>query len=222
MSARLHCLLDSPRQAHDHLDALAFDAPGTASVAARLAGVLLGTGGEERAARLLESGVARVFVGDAALTDPGVLGRLARRFGAGRVGFYALARRASNQWAFEPVSNADFKVVAPSVGEPAWEVLRHDGSLAGPTAHRGVEQMLRHGVRQAVVQVDIRDDADLNLCAGLVEMLGDDVCFAPAQDEAPRLDEWVRFGHVRRIALAPALYRRREALLTPADDAQDG
>jgi hypothetical protein len=71
------------------------------------------------------------------------------------------------------------------------------------------------GLRSALVAVDIDDDADLNLCAGLVELMGERVCFAPVTQTAPALHEWVRFGQARSIALPPLVYARRRALLAP-------
>lgn len=220
MNVHLHCLAADPHEAAG-LDApLIFDSPGLPASLSGLAGVVVAHGDEARIAALLERGAARVFVGDAAQVDPAVLSRL-QRFGAARLGVYARARRMVNQWSFDTTSNADFRIVAPSVCEPAWEVLRSDGSVAATHAHHWIEQMGWRGARMVLLQADIRDDADLNLCAGLVERFGDAACFAPADDLHPRLDEWVRYGQVRRIALPPALYRRREALLAPSDGVQE-
>lgn len=220
MNLHLHCLASDPHEAAGFDAPLVFDAPGLPASLAGLAGVVVVHGDEARIAALLERGAARVFVGDAALADPAVIARL-QRFGAARLGVYARARRMVNHWSFDTTSNADFRIVAPSVCEPAWEVLRGDGSVAATHAHHWIERMARRGARMVLLQADIRDDADLNLCAGLVEHFGDAVCFAPADDANPRLDEWVRYGQVRRIALPPHLYRRREALLAPADGARE-
>lgn len=220
VNPQLHCLTSDPLAAAGFEAPLIFDSPDLPASLAGLAGVVVAHGDEARLVALLERGAARVFIGDAALADPTVISRL-HRFGAARLGVYARARRMVNHWSFDSTSNADFRIVAPSVCEPAWEVLRSDGSVAATHAHHWLEQMGRRGVRTVLMQADIRDDADLNLCAGLVERFGDAVCFAPADDRNPRLDEWVRYGQVRRIALPPELYRRREALLAPADDTRE-
>jgi len=217
---QLHCLTHDPTEAAGIEAPLLFDSPALPAALAGLAGVVVAHGDEARVAALLERGAARVFVGDAALADPAVIARL-QAFGAARLGVYARARRMVNQWSFDTHSNADFRVVAPSVCEPAWELLRSDATVAVAHAHHWIEQMVRRGARMVLLQADIRDDADLNLCAGLVERFGDAVCFAPASDDKPPLDEWVRYGQVRRIALPPALYQRRDALLAPAGAAQE-
>lgn len=220
MTPHLCCLAADLNDAREFDAALVFDSAVPAAAHPRLAGVVLAKGSETRAVTLLEQGANRVYVGDAALLDGGVITRLSQRFGGARVGVYVSARRLANHWSFETVSNADFKVVTPSTCEPAWEVLRSDGSASAARAHRWIDQMVQRGAQSALLQVDIRDDADLNLCAGLVESLGERVCFAPATDNEPRLYDWVRYGQARRIALPPSLFRRREALLMP-DDAQE-
>ncbi len=217
---RVHCLAAHAREAREFGAALVFDAATDPPDAGPARGVVLAHGGEARAATLLEQGVTQVFVGDAALVDASVMTRLVARFGGARVGVYARLRRLANHWSFETVSNADFKVVTPSTCEPDWEILRSDGSVGAPRASRWLAQMVQGGAQALLVQVDIRDDADLNLCAGLVETFGDRICVAPADDDAPRLDEWVRYGQVRRIALPPALFKNRDALLAPAGEAQ--
>jgi len=63
------------------------------------------------------------------------------------------------------------------------------------------------------VQVDVLDDTDLNLCAGLVEDLGEGFWIAPGGQFEPALADWVRYGKVTRIALSPALFERRAVLL---------
>lgn len=220
MNPHLHCLAAAAHEAAGVDAPLVFDSPGLPASLAGIGGVVVACGDEARVAVLLERGAARVFVGDAVLTDPSVITRL-QHFGAARLGVYARARRMVNHWSFDTRSNADFRIVAPSVCEPAWEVLRSDGSVAATHAHHWIDQMGRRGARMVLLQADIHDDADLNLCAGLVERFGDAVCFAPADDRNPRLHDWVRYGRVRRIALPTELYRRREALLAPADGAQE-
>lgn len=221
MSPQVHCLVADRADTAAFAAPLVFDTEQPLAAPATCTGVVAARADEARLAQLLEQGFARVFVGDAALADPEVISRLARRYGGGRLGVYARVRRMANQWSFDTVSNADFRIVAPSVCEPAWEVLRSSGEVGATHAHHWLERMARRGAHMVLLHTDLHDDADLNLCAGLVELFGDAVCFAPADDENPRLDEWVRYGQVRRIALPPALYRRREALLAAPDGVQE-
>mgnify|MGYP005844902551 CR=1 FL=1 len=175
--------------------------------------VVLPVEDEARAVALLEAGAARVFVGDAALADAGVVARLAGRFGEARVGVYVPARRMEVSWSFETVSNADFKVVTPSVCEPCWEILRADGSASGTRVHWWLGEMIKRGASAALLRVDLRDDADLNLCAGLVEELGERLWLGPLAHSEPALGDWVAYGKLARIVLPPALFARRDELL---------
>jgi hypothetical protein len=215
MTPLISCLADNVDQVERFERPLVFGSAIAPSAIGRLGGVVLPHQPASRAEVLLERGAARVLVGEAALADRGLVARLATRYGGERVGVYVPARRTANQWSFETTSNADFKVVTPSCCEAAWDVLRADGSGTGLSAQRWVEAMVEAGARSALVQVDIEDDADLNLCAGLVEVLADQVCLTPAAQQAPVLDDWVRFGRARWIALAPPQYLRRRALLVP-------
>ena len=137
------------------------------------AGVVLGAESEATATALLNAGVSRVFVGEAAVLDASVMNRLLKRFGGERLGLHVPVARQAVSWSFDTDSNADFSVVTPSLCAPAWEVLRPNGVPAGLLANGWIDQMVRHGVQSVLLRVDIRDDADLNLCAGMVEMLGD-------------------------------------------------
>lgn len=194
--------------------------PAPPATPAVLAGVVLPTEGEARAAQLLEAGAGRVFVGAAALADCGVVERLAQRFGTACVGVYVPAQRMEVSWSFETVSNADFKVVTPSVCEPCWEILRADGSASGTRVHWWLGEMMRRGASAALLRVDIGDDADLNLCAGLAEAVGGDrgerLWLGPLHETAPALADWVAYGRLARIVLPPALFARRSELLPPA------
>lgn len=185
-----------------------------------VAGVVLPVEDEARAVALLEAGATRVFVGDAALADAGVVARLTERFGSSRVGVYMPARRMAVRWSFDTVSNADFKVVTPSVCEPCWEILRADGSASGTRVHWWVQQMIERGASAALLRVDLHDDADLNLCAGLVEELGERLWLGPLTDTQPALSDWVAYGKLTRIVLPPALFVRREELLPPSRESQ--
>lgn len=175
--------------------------------------VVLPAENEARAAALLDAGAARVFIGDAALADAGLVARLAERFGAARIGVYVPARRMEVNWSFETVSNADFKVVTPSVCEPCWEILRADGGASGTRVHWWLGEMIKRGASAALLRVDIRDDADLNLCAGLVEQLGERLWLGPLTHPEPALADWLAYGKLTRIVLPPALFARRDQLL---------
>lgn len=175
--------------------------------------VVLNAESEVTAASLLEAGASRVFVGQAAWLDGGVVPRLLKRFGADRIGLHVPVRRQSVSWSFETESNADFRVVTPSLCEPTWEVLRADGEPSGIRANSWIDEMLRCGVQTVLLRADICDDADLNLCAGMVEALGKQLWIGPLNDPAPQIADWITFGQARQIALPAALYHRRHALL---------
>ncbi len=182
------------------------DGPGVEAVAALCAGVILAGGDEQRAATLLAAGTDCVFIGEAALLDSTVVDRLVATHGAERIGIYAPLGRQTVSWSFETVSNADFKTVTPSHCEPAWEVLRADGSGTGTLAGWWLKAMRELGASRFLVRVDIRDDTDLNLCAGLVEDLGDALWIGPLQDPAPVLADWIDYGQCRQLALPAATY----------------
>jgi hypothetical protein len=68
-------------------------------------------------------------------------------------------------------------------------------------------------VSTVLLRADIADDVDLNLCAGLVEAVGEKLWVAPLNDLAPPVADWVNFGQVTQLALPAALYHRRHALI---------
>ena len=193
-----------------------FDEPGVEAIASLCAGILLPIGSEQRATTLLASGAACVFVGEAALDDSTVVDRLVAAHGTERIGIYAPVARQNISWSFETVSNADFKTVTPSHCEPAWEVLRADGTGTGTLAAWWLAAMRESGASCFLVRVDIDDDTDLNLCAGLVEKLGDGLWIGPLADPAPRLADWVNFGQCRQIVLAEASHAQAACLLDVA------
>jgi hypothetical protein len=197
-------------------DDLAFDGPGIEAVAALCAGVVLATGDEQHVATLIAAGADRVFVGDAALLDSSVVDRLVTKHGADRIGIYAPLRRQTVSWSFETVSNADFKTVTPSHCEPAWEVIRADGTSTGSLAMWWLKAMRGLGAARFLVRVDIHDDTDLNLCAGLVEEFGDALWIGPLTEPAPHLADWVEHGQCRQLILSDAAYAQRESLLGDA------
>ena len=209
----LRCLAPAGSVPDDARDAYLIDGPtlGAARLATA-AGIVLPWEGVARATELLAVGARRVLLGDAALVDASTVAALAATFGGERVGVYVPARRFEVSWSFDTSSNADFRVLTPSLGAPAWEVLRADGTPTGTQAFWWIGEMLARGASEVLLCVDIRDDADLNLCADGVERFGDRFWIGPLADPAPVLDEWRRYGHARQLALSPLLYARAIAV----------
>lgn len=186
-------------------DDFVFDAPGVEAVAAECAGIVLATGGEQRAATLLTIGAPVVFLGEAALRDSAMVQRLAAAFGSERIGIYAPAQRQSVSWSFETVSNADFRTVTPSHCEPAWEVLLADGSATGTLVAWWLGALRELGASQFLVSVALDDDTDLNLCADLVERFGAALWLEPAAASAVAQADWVRYGQARQLVMPDEL-----------------
>ncbi len=205
---------DSPLAASIGPEDFVLDASGVDAVFADCAGIILVDGDESRADSLLAAGARRVFLGQAALLDSTVVDRLVARYGGERIGIYAPVRRQAVSWAFETVSNADFKVVSPSFCEPGWEVLKADGTPTGTLAGWWLGALRDQGVRHFLVAVDICDDTDLNICAGMVEDFGECLWLAPLHDPAPPWADWVAFGRCRQLAF-PAEMLPIEAQTTP-------
>jgi hypothetical protein len=178
-----------------------FDSPGVESVASACGGVVLADGDEQRASTLLTSGAPLVFVGEAAVRDSEVVTRLCADHGAERIGIFAPVRRQAVSWSFETTSNADFKTVTPSFCEPAWEILKADGTPTGALAPWWLTAMRDLGATQLLVQAAIGDDTDLNLCADLVERLGDNLWLTPTAGNMVPLTDWVQYGQARHLAL---------------------
>jgi hypothetical protein len=177
------------------------------------ANVVLNAESDVVAASLLDAGAAKVFLGEIALLDGSVVPRFVKRFGAGRIGLHVAVQRQSVSWSFDTESNADFRVVTPSLCEPTWEVLRANGERSGIRANSWIDEMLRCGLQTVLLRADICDDTDLNLCAGMVEALGSKLWVTPLNDPAPPIADWIRFGQATQIALPVALYHRRHSLL---------
>lgn len=192
--------------------AFLLDGPALPHDLTTVCGVLLPSQPEARARELLAGGCPRVYVGEAALLDSGVIERLARDFGPQRVGVYVPAKRMGVSWSLDPVSNADFKVMAPSMCEPCWEVLAADGRRTGTIARWWIGEMLELGASAALVRADIRDDADLNICATLAEQCGERLWIGPLEDEDARFAEWVSLARVTRLAVPEASYHANDQL----------
>lgn len=193
--------------------AFVFDADGVAMPGAAAAAILPG-GSAQRARELLEGGVPRIYIGQAALADSSIVKRLGAEFGSERIGVYVAAKRVQVGWGFDITSNADFKFVTPSVCEPCWEVLDASGSRTGTHAGWWIAQMLALGASSALVRVDVRDDTDLNILATLVEQCGDRLWVGPLEDEQPALAEWIAHGQARQFAVSRALYERDPTFLS--------
>jgi len=219
MTVSFCCLaetFDPAREAQFLLDGPAID-----GCAGQCAAVVLTKGDEARAEALLAAGARQVLIGEAALLDSGIVERLSTKYGKERIGLSVPVRNLAVDWSFETVSNADFKVVTPSICEPTWEVLRADGSGTGTHAEWWIGQMLERGAQMVLLHADIDNDIDLNLCAGLVEKLGDQLWVAPLSCAAPPLNDWIAFGQVRQLALPPALFLRRAEWQCIDDSARD-
>lgn len=191
--------------------AFAFDGAQTGTDG--LQGVILPREGRERARALLAGGTPRVLLGEAALRDSTIVPALAAEFGTDRVGVYCPAQRMQVSWVMDTVSNADFRTMRPSVCEPCWEILKADGTPTGTLLGWWLGQMFERGAGLALVRADIADDADLNICAGLVEQCGPRLWLGPRQGSAPNLADWVRYGQARQLVLPAALYESHPDIL---------
>jgi hypothetical protein len=186
-------------------DDFIFDAPGVEAIASECAGVVIAEGDEMRAATLLSVGAPLVLLGEAALRDSTIVGRLVAAHGAERVGIYAPVRRQAVSWSFETASNADFKTVTPSHCEPAWEVLLADGTPTGTLVAWWLTTLRDLGATRFLVRTAIHDDVDLNLCADLVERFDNALWLAPVVGDDVPLADWVRYGQARQLALADGM-----------------
>jgi hypothetical protein len=175
--------------------------------------VLLPDQDEAQARALLRQGACRVFVGGAALADGSLVERLASDFGSERVGLYVPARRMAVSWCLDTVSNADFKVVTPSLAAPAWEVLRADGRGSGTLAGWWIAAMMERGASAVLLRVDMADDADLNLCAELQERLGERLWIGPLHARDSDFAAWVRWGKAARLAVPQTLLETHPAFV---------
>ncbi|WP_298830576.1 hypothetical protein [uncultured Piscinibacter sp.] len=183
--------------------------------AAPHATLVLGKGGLGPARARLRTGSRQVLLADAALGDVSVFSAAIVEFGAARIGAWLPARRMAVSWALDAQSNGDFRCMVPSHPEARWELLSSDRQGTGIEVGGRIEKLVQLGVTTILVSVDIQDDRDLDLCAGLMERFGQRLWFsaldAPDADFAP----WVEFGQVRRLVLpdTPAAGGLAERLL---------
>lgn len=218
MSVQFCCLARNPGEVAPGVPTFVHYTPRLESIPQTIgrAQLVLGAQPEAVATALLEAGVSRVFVAEAALRDSSLVQRLLKRFGAARVGLHVPVQRQAVSWSFDSESNADFSVVTPSLCQPAWEVLNSAGEPCGVRAAPWIDEMVARGVQTVLLRADIRDDADLNLCAGMVETLGDKLWLAPLSDPLPPVADWIAYGQARQLVLPTALYLRRREFLPPA------
>ncbi|WP_136416002.1 hypothetical protein [Herbaspirillum sp. ST 5-3] len=163
--------------------------------------VVLRAEGLTRARAVLQADARQVLLGEAALLDDSLIATLSKEFGSPRIGLWIPVQRMARSWALDSYSNADFRCITPSSGAPAWEVLKSDGSATGTDAQWWIGQMLARGVTTALVAVDMQDDDDLNICAGMVECFGPALWLTPRTNAPAELEDWVRYGQARNIAL---------------------
>lgn len=177
------------------------DRPGAEACAGRVTAMVLADQGERRARALLAAGAKLVYVGAAALRDAGVIERLVAEFGARRIGVHVPAKRMEVRWTLDAESNADFKVMAPSILRPSWEILDAGGVRTGTLAPWWIGEMFKRGASAALVQVDVRDDWDLECCAALAEQCGPALRLGPLADEGADVRALVTFGKIRGIVV---------------------
>ena len=168
--------------------------------------VLLPSQDGTRARELLAAGFARVLLGEAALRDAQTVAELAAGFGPERIGVLAPVKRMQVSWIMDSESNADFKVMRPSLCEPSWEVLTGSGVRTGTLAGWWIGEMLKLGAGSVVIQVDIVDDADMNIAAGLMEEYGARLWFSPLEQTEPPIDDLIRFGKIRQMVLPQVVF----------------
>jgi hypothetical protein len=166
--------------------------------------VVLPAGDEAHARAWLARGVARVFPGDAALRDSTLVERLATEF-PGRIGVYAPARRMGVSWILDSHSNADFRVMTPSVCEPCWEVLTAAGKGTGTHLHWWVGEMFQRGAADVLVRIDTGDDTDINILHGLVEEWGERLWVGPLIDSTPDYASWVAVAGATQLVVTPTV-----------------
>lgn len=167
--------------------------------------VVLPGGGEARARELLDAGAAGVLLGDAALLDSVLPGRLAQVYGGERIGVWLPLRPMPVSWTLDAtgLSNTDFRCVTPSLGERQWEVLLSDGAGTGTQAGWWLRQMFAQGAGRALLSPQDMEDADFNHLAGLMEAHGPSLWLDARGMEISMLAAWVAWGQARSLAMTP-------------------
>lgn len=164
-------------------------------------GVVLRKGGLEQARARLVAGAGQVLLAGAALADASLIRCAVADFGSARVGAWLPVTRMEVCWSLDSHSNGDFKCMVPSNPQARWEVLSDDMQRTGVEASGCIEQLVRQGVSTVLVSVDMQDDRDLDLCAGLMERFAAQLWFSPLAVEDADLTPWIEFGQVRRLVL---------------------
>lgn len=165
--------------------------------------VVMPIGSLDRGRLLLSHDFPTVFIGAAALADASIIDTLAKEFGSERLGVFVRTQRMKVSWAIDRVSNADFKFVAPSICEPCWEILDGQGAPTGTLARWWLQEMAKRGAGKFLVHTAIDDDHDLNICATLIEQLGDQTLISLAEGDTCPLQALVDLAGVRRFVLSP-------------------
>jgi hypothetical protein len=174
--------------------------------AARLSniGVVLESGGLAQARARLAAGARQVLLADAALRDISVIRSAVGEFGAPRVGAWLPVKRMEVCWSLDSQSNGDFKCMVPTNPQARWEILNSDARRTGTEVGAWIEQLTRLGITTVLISVDMQDERDLDLCAGLMERFGARLWFSPLSpfsSPGPDLGAWVEFGQVRQLVL---------------------
>lgn len=179
-------------------------------------GVVLRSGGLSQARARLAAGARQVLLADAALADASLVRAAVAEFGAARLGVWLPAARMEVCWSLDSQSNGDFKCMVPSDPQARWEVLASDMRRTGIDACRWIEQLVRQGASTILVSVDMRDERDLDLCAGLMERFTHALWFSPLAALDADLTPWVDFGRVTRLVLPAGADARAEQRLARA------
>jgi hypothetical protein len=128
-------------------------------------------------------------------------------------------------WSLDTESNADFRIMRPTVCEPCWEILMADGTRTGTFVGWWIGEMFARGASSALLRVDIGDDADLNILAGLTEQWGEKLWVAPLEQDDPDLESWVTLAHASQLAVPDRVYNHHPYLTarraTPAVEARE-
>lgn len=153
-----------------------------------------------RAQAVLAESATPLLIGDAAVQDGTLIGRLSQGENAARLGVYVRAGRMPVSWSLDTTSNSDFRCVTPSWCKPGWEMLRADGQGTGTDVAWWLQEMFAAGAVHALIRMDI-EDGDLDICATLNLQFPGKLWFEPSAEFAGDLEPWIRYGKVRRLVL---------------------